>query len=484
MKPPLTELMRVRRNSARVALYLAATLTAATGGFALKWLDTELPVDSAAFSWRDRDWAAEPAVKLLQAYVAVDTSLAGGGTTIGAEFLAERLRAAGVEPVIERVGDHEANLWAILEGDDPRAIVLHHHIDVEPVADPAAWRLPPFAGEIEGPWLYGRGTFDMKSVAVAQLEAFTRLAHAAREGRRPARSVIFLATSGEETGSQLGMRWLIAHHPELVARFGVVLTEGGAVEGRTPDDVKYWGTEFAQKRLIQVVVCAGQREPLDALRKELLQAGRGYEHLRAAPEVAAFLRRYAPTRDRDELRTKLAAPEALVRDLPAVFPLPDYLKAMLRDEALPHPVRPAEGGGWELLIYVNLLPGADPAVALAELLPPWRVHGLAVSVYDEGAPAHGSPMEAPVLDAIETAIHAHYPEVPVGPIFLPWTITDARFLRAAGVPAYGFSPFMVLTPEVMKLTQFGKVDERIALPGFVEGVEIYAELLEALAHRH
>src|SRR5690606_1363032 len=104
-------------------------------------------------------------------------------------------------PHLEVLGTGDANLWAVIEGEEPEAVVLHHHIDVSDVPDPESWNLPPFAAEIDGPWLYGRGTFDMKSVAIAQLMAFLDVAERAARGDRPRRSVIFLATAAEEVGS-------------------------------------------------------------------------------------------------------------------------------------------------------------------------------------------------------------------------------------------------------------------------------------------
>jgi hypothetical protein len=293
--------------------------------------------------------------------------------------------------------------------------------------------------------------------------------------------VILLATSGEETGSRLGMRWVLARHPELVERFTVVLTEGGAVEGRTPEDVKYWGVEFAQKRLVEVTVCGGDRERLERLRAELIDIGRPLDRLRLTPEVAAFLRVYAPTRDREDLRRLLADPAGLLRDLPTFDGQPAYLKAMFRDESVPFPVVEADGGGWELRVLLHLLPGSRPEAVIAHLLPAWQRHGLDVTVYDEGGADRGSPPDHPLLSAVERVVHRRYPGVPTGPLFLPWTATDSRFVRARGIPSYGVSPFMILTPEVTTQAQSGTVNERIALPGFVEGVELYAELVELLA---
>jgi len=479
MTPP-TQLARRRRTSARAALYAAlALLAAVTAGF-WTWLGRVGPLVEV-FDWQRIDYESHPAVALLSSYIAVDTSMPGGDPPAGAELLAGHLRAAGVPVTIERVGELDVVMWAILEGDDPGAVVLHHHVDVEPVDRPERWSYPPFEATIEGPWLYGRGAFDMKSVAVAQLEAFLRLARRSAEtGRRPARSVIYLATSGEEIGSDLGMRWLLRWHPELVERFAVVLTEGGAVEGREQGDVKYWGTEFVQKRNVAVTVCGDRRERLDGLRRELIAEGRPLTGLVVSPELEAFLAHYAPTRDRDDWRRLLADPHRLARDPVAFSRLPAYLRSLFRNEVVPFPVTETDGG-WEMELSIHLVPGADPAEVLAEMLPAWRLHGLGVTVEDEGAADHGSPLDHPVMEEIEAVLAEHYPGMPAGPIYLPWTITDARFVRARGVPAYGFSPFMVLTPEVLNLATQRTLNERIALPGFVEGVEIYAELLERIA---
>jgi len=71
-----------------------------------------------------------------------------------------------------------------------------------------------------------------------------------------------------------------------------------------------------------------------------------------------------------------------------------------------------------------------------------------------------------------------HPEFHHGPLLVPWSATDARFFRAAGVTSYGFSPFLLLTSDSHKITG---PNERMILPAFVEGVDLYAELVRRLA---
>jgi len=90
---------------------------------------------------------------------------------------------------------------------------------------------------------------------------------------------------------------------------------------------------------------------------------------------------------------------------------------------------------------------------------------------------HGSPLQHPVFREIEATLHQEYPDALVGPYFLPWSATDARFFRTLGVPAYGFSPFLILSTDTL---QVDKANERFALPGFVDGVALYSKLVRRL----
>ncbi len=119
-----------------------------------------------------------------------------------------------------------------------------------------------------------------------------------KSGKPLARSVLFLATSSEEHGSRLGVRCIIRRHPELVRSFWAVLTEGGVVEARSREEIKYWGTEFAQKRYADLI---GLRpRPRSASTSSARRSRRGptLTDLRLTPEVRAYLAAYGPTRDR------------------------------------------------------------------------------------------------------------------------------------------------------------------------------------------
>jgi len=87
------------------------------------------------------------------------------------------------------------NLYARVGTEKPN-LVFAGHTDVVPPGDEAAWRHPPFAGEIAGDKLYGRGAVDMKG-GIACFVAATA-DYLAANGGKPKRGSISLLITGDE----------------------------------------------------------------------------------------------------------------------------------------------------------------------------------------------------------------------------------------------------------------------------------------------
>jgi acetylornithine deacetylase/succinyl-diaminopimelate desuccinylase-like protein len=461
-----------RRKAARIALYGSLVLVTAFTWGVVKFLDTPLRSRQGE-EWRQRDYANLPEVKLLQKYCQIDTSETTGDEVKGAEFLARQFQAAGIPYRIEKVGPRKANLYAWLVGKDSRPLVLHNHIDVSDV-DPKEWFSPPFEARIRMPWIYGRGVFDMKSVAIAQMLAMIDLK---KSGVPLEHSVLFLGTSSEERGSRLGVRRIVQLHPEMVRNFWAVLTEGGVVEARARDEIKFWGTEFAQKHYADLMVCGQDRQQLEDLRKTLRDIGPTVTDLRMTPEARAVFETYGPTRDRKELRRLVNKPEDAMGDIASFKKLPNYIQSMMRDEAVPFPVKEAAGGGYELEIKFQILPGEDFASVREKLVPAWMTYGMTTMVDDPPSAYGGSPLDTRAYKTIVTTLQEAYPDAPVGPYFLAWTATDARFFRTLGVPTYGFSPFLLMNTDTLQVDQ---ANERFAVPAFADGVDLYKKLVRRL----
>ncbi len=82
-----------------------------------------------------------------------------------AEELMRYLTAGGFDCVeTDRYGNVTGRLRGLRPG--PR-VLFDGHLDTVPVANPAAWKHPPFAPEVSEGRLYGRGTSDMKGAVAA-----------------------------------------------------------------------------------------------------------------------------------------------------------------------------------------------------------------------------------------------------------------------------------------------------------------------------
>jgi succinyl-diaminopimelate desuccinylase len=99
------------------------------------------------------------------------------------------------------------NLYARIGTGAPH-LCLAGHIDVVPPGDAAAWSHPPFAAEVAGGILHGRGAADMKGGVAAMMAAALRFLSEVGEGADG--SLSFLITADEEGRAINGTRKVVA----------------------------------------------------------------------------------------------------------------------------------------------------------------------------------------------------------------------------------------------------------------------------------
>jgi succinyl-diaminopimelate desuccinylase len=87
------------------------------------------------------------------------------------------------------------NLYARIGSQSPH-LVFAGHTDVVPPGEEAAWKHPPFGGEIADGMLYGRGAVDMKGGVACAVASV--LDHLAAHGGQSKGSISFLITGDEE----------------------------------------------------------------------------------------------------------------------------------------------------------------------------------------------------------------------------------------------------------------------------------------------
>ena len=130
----------------------------------------------------------------------IETILKGAGFTVH-RMTFEEPGTAPIENLYARIGTARPNL------------VFAGHTDVVPPGDETKWAHPPFAGEIVGDTLYGRGAVDMKgAVACAMAASLDYLA--AHDGQVNG-SISFLITGDEESiavnGTVKLLKWAAEH---------------------------------------------------------------------------------------------------------------------------------------------------------------------------------------------------------------------------------------------------------------------------------
>jgi carboxypeptidase PM20D1 len=135
---------------------------------------------------------------------------------------------------LDVVGAH--SLLYTWKGSDAaaKAIALLAHQDVVPVAPgtESLWTHAPFAGDVQGGFVWGRGALDNKANLITQLEAVEGLLKA---GFKPRRTVYLVFGHDEEVGGRQGAVAVVALLKERGAKLDFVLDEGMVVtEGILP----------------------------------------------------------------------------------------------------------------------------------------------------------------------------------------------------------------------------------------------------------
>lgn len=112
-------------------------------------------------------------------------------------------------------------------------ILFLAHYDVVPVAGYeggeehlSAWDYPPFSGEVAEGRIYGRGTLDVKSMLLAQLEAATTLLI---DSFQPEQDIWFAYGFDEEVGGAEGAVKMAEYFKEKNITFDAVYDEGSMV---------------------------------------------------------------------------------------------------------------------------------------------------------------------------------------------------------------------------------------------------------------
>ena len=384
----------------------------------------------------------------FQALVRFDTSDPPGNEKPAADYLRQVLEKEGIGVETFALEPNRPNVVARLKGNgSKRPLLLLGHTDVVNV-DAAKWTHPPFSAARADGYVYGRGTLDDKDNVVASLMVMLTLK---RLNLPLDRDVIFLAESGEEGSTRVGIQFMVNEHfASIDAEY--CLAEGGSVT-RSAGKVQYASIQANEKipRAIALTargVSGHASIPLESnallrLGAALAKVGAWRPEVRLNETTRAYFTRLAEistgaeaARYRDVLDPRKAAA------IDEHFRVHEPAKAaLLHATATPTIL----GGGYR----VNVIPSEVKATLDVRTLPDddlddvieslrKAVSDPAVSV--EWAPRATRPPGVSRLDTeafrvLEAAVTRHYatttlPTMNAG-------ATDMAFLRAKGVQCYG-----------------------------------------------
>jgi acetylornithine deacetylase/succinyl-diaminopimelate desuccinylase-like protein len=418
------------------------------------------------------EWLKMEPVKLLHDYIAIDTtSRDGPGEREGAVFLQRYFDCAGIESELVCPEPSRCNLLARIPGKRREgALLLVNHIDVVGVYAPYWREAPPFSGNIKIGYMYGRGSYDMKSIGLAQAIAFRRLKES---GVVPETDILFLAEADEEYEQRLGSKWLLEHRPDWFSGVGIVLNEGGMNEAviRT---LRFWGIDTLQAGYGAMELESPTQAPLEQIASKFQKLDGPF--VDPDPQVVLGF---------DMLANHLPYPwtvmlrhlEDLKKNRAELSRLADRYGGLLEPRARwskPYAFPPGQDKDFRCFVIVSTPPGMPPDGYLDRFAAEARRLGVKIRERQSSGGTTASPYPTGFTDELRDMTHAFYPGLPFGPVPISGGTTTSQWFRNRGFATYGYTPILMnITDEARR--HFN--DERVFLRDYLEGIEIMDQVV-------
>lgn len=406
-------------------------------------------------------------------------------TLLSAEF-----RKAGITNVIVKDHDNTQTLiarWPAAKPSGKKPILLMAHMDVV-AAKASDWKYPPFQFREEGGYYLGRGSNDNKAALTGIVLALQSLR---AEKFEPTRDIIVLFTGDEETTGNGARRAASEWRGLIDAEYALNGDAGGGTvfpDGR----VEGFGIQIAEKTYADF---------------RLTAVNRGGHSSAPRPDNAIYALAYALTAvERHRFPAMINDATRASYEMLAMGDSGQYGELGRRFLADPQDRETADlletmdPGSTRTRCVATMLSGGHapnalpqkaeanvncrifPSVKIEEVRqqlqalsgPDVTVSAVEGSQTPETAP---SPMRDDILQAYRAAVATRFPNAPVLP-FQSAGATDGAFLRAAGIPVYGFGGLWGI---VGQREGAHGLDERVWAEGFHGQVPIWMEMLRRVA---
>ena len=425
-------------------------------------------------------------VQLCQELIRIDTSNFGSD-----QGPCERPAAERVAELLDEVGiasellEPEAGRTSVVAHWEPEGVdtsisplLLHGHLDVVP-ANADDWSIPPFSGEVVDGCIWGRGAVDMKDFDAMVLGVVRARARAGAAPRRPIRLIF---TADEEAGAQLGARWLIEKHREVVEGCQEAIGEVGGFSLTVRDDLRLYLIQTAEKGMAWLNLIAEGRAGHGSLRHDqnaitelsaaVARVGSYQWPRKITDPQRAFLEALAEAfevdLDPDQVEETLAHLGSIARMIGATMSNtanPTMLSAGYKHNVIPGRATAAIDG--------RFLPGGEDEfyATIADLI------GDQVR-YEVVAhnPSVETQFAGTLVEAMQACLQAEDPGARAVPYLFSGG-TDGKAWHSVGIRCFGFAPLR-LPPDLDFVGMFHGVDERVPTESLEFGARVLDRFLD------
>ncbi|HUO06211.1 MAG TPA: M20/M25/M40 family metallo-hydrolase [Candidatus Binataceae bacterium] len=457
-------------------------VVAAAAAIAMMSAAPAVAQNAAAPDWGKLD--AE-ALDYFRAYVRFDTTNPPGNTSAAIAYLKEILDGEGIQTKTFESTPGMVSLVARIPGPPGiKPLILMSHADVVPVVA-KNWTHQPFSADLSDGYVWGRGTIDNKAHGIMALMTMLVLK---RNHVALRRGIEMMVNADEEAGGANGAQWMVKNHwdaidPAFAFNEGGVATTGWlGIQGTT---IPVAVTEKRVMWLHLTVHGKGGHGSVPRPDNPNLIMVRALDRLLAeqppislTPVVAEAFKIAAPLEPFPE-SMELTHPDwpgmlglaqrSVLGSYPIQALLRDTISLTMLNAGMKVNVVPSTS---EASLDCRLLPGTDAEAfirRMEELLGPGEI---SIDYIQRPDDAPASPSDGEAWEAIQHVAKADFG----GSIVVPWMTsggTDSRFIRAHGVPAYGFVPVILPASE---LARIHGDDERLSTDNLNLGIKATYDL--------
>lgn len=370
--------------------------------------------------------------------------------------------------------------------DKKDGVILMSHSDVVEAGE--SWSEIAFSGSIADGRVMGRGAIDMKGMLVMELMSFLSLAKKEKNLKKP---LMFLVVADEESGGELGAKYISENFPSYFSSYRYVLNEGGfGIKDFPKKDKNFFALQVAEKGILGLKLKAlgtsghGSMPSKESSVSNMLGYIRHIKRELGAPSVTPMVEPFLK-----EMGQALGFPYSVILPLakyPFVFQLlkeklmeKSSVRAMLQNTFTVTSLHTKDLGPnvipqvTQAYLDVRVLPSVHVEHFIDRLFEIAKSYQVSIEV-KERSDSTSSSKKTPFFHILKETLSDTSSNSHVGPYVSPGA-TDNRYMRKLGLEAYGIIPILIPMSELSML--HGK-NESLSLENLKLGTKLIQTSLE------